>query len=163
MIIRKISLALLLCLLLASHASAESQFKPFVSGSLAEIEQHYADQAFILSFWSIDCPPCIKELALIQQTLVNHTDMNIVLISTDQINSSAQAFKILEQFSLTEVDNWMFADDFVERLRYEVDPNWTGSIPQAYFYLPRQPRQGVAGALDEKHITGWLAQSNKHH
>ena len=31
---------------------------------------------------------------------------------------------------LAGAENWMFTDDFVERLRYEIDPQWHGEIPR---------------------------------
>jgi len=140
----------------SSHA--ENPLKPFQIGSLTEIERHYAKQSFLLSFWSIDCPPCIKEFELIQRIRTDHPDINVVLVSTDQVSFSAQAFTVLEKFALTDVENWIFAEDFVERLRYEVDPNWIGSIPQSYFYTRDGHRTGIAGALHLKHFEEWLFQ-----
>lgn len=138
--------------------SAENTLKLFVSDSLTEIEQAYQGQAFLLSFWSIDCPPCIKEFQLFQRQLQDHPDTRIVLVSTDSVSDSIKALDILKKFSLQRVDKWIFAEEFVERLRYQVDPKWTGSIPQAYFYNRDLQRTRVTGALHAEHFEEWRSE-----
>lgn len=133
-------------------------FKPFKMGSLEEIERQYVDQPFLLSFWSIDCPPCIKEFKLFKQILAEQPDTNIVLVSTDEEIHIEQAAVILKEFSLDNIDNWIFAEEFVERLRYEIDPRWTGAIPQAFFYTRNRQRIRVTGALDASHFEQWRAE-----
>ena len=36
---------------------------------------------------------------------------------------------MLAKSGLASAENWMFADDFMERLRFEVNPRWRGEIP----------------------------------
>jgi thiol-disulfide isomerase/thioredoxin len=132
--------------------------KPFVSNSMAEIEQGYQGQPFILSFWSIDCPPCIKELHLFQQQLQDYPETRIVLVSTDSLSDSPQVRDTLKKFSLHNIDNWIFAEEFIARLRHQVDPLWSGRIPQTYFYTRDQQRNSVTGALHAQHFEEWRLQ-----
>lgn len=154
-------LPILLTSLCISTLSAEDKLKHFVSDSMIEIERNYQGKPFILSFWSIDCPPCIKEFQLFQQQLQNYPETKIVLVSTDSLSDSPEALDILKKFSLHEIDNWIFAEEFITRLRYQVDPLWSGSIPQAYFYTRDQQRTSIAGALHTRHFEAWRLQDKK--
>ena len=37
---------------------------------------------------------------------------------------------MLNETGLGAPENWTFGDGFVERLRYEIDPQWRGEIPR---------------------------------
>lgn len=155
------ALTLIFAVLCVSTLSAENILKPFISNSMAEIEQSYQDQPFILSFWSIDCPPCIKELHLLQQQRQDNPETSIVLVSTDSLGDSPRARATLKKFSLHDVDNWIFAEEFIARLRYQVDPRWSGSIPQTYFYTRDQQRTSITGTLHAQHFEEWRLQDKK--
>ena len=50
----------------------------------------------------------------------------------------------------------VFADDFVERLRFEVDPRWQGELPRTYLHGPGKAVAGFTGTLDAQRVEQWL-------
>lgn len=142
-------------LVLVSLAGYARQ-SPFGPDSLKQIEQKYAGQPFLLIMWEINCPPCREELGLLQTLRQSNPDMKLVLIATDDISLEAEVNKILESYSLHDIDTWMFADLNVERLRYSVDPEWFGELPRNYFYDTDSSRVGFSGKLTEELIQEWL-------
>ncbi len=137
----------------SSAQSAEIQ--PFVSGSLATIESRYSGQPFIVALWSITCPPCLHELEILGQWHKEHPDIPLVLISTDDINMSADIEQKLRGTGLIGADNWIFADSYVEKLRFQIDPAWRGELPRSYLYRPTGRRQAISGALKVKTLLDW--------
>ncbi len=134
--------------------SQAASLKSFVQGSYTQIERAYAEQPFFVSLWSIDCPPCVEELPEMAEYFSRHPDIALVLISTDGIALADEVEQVLGQNGLANADSWIFAESFVERLRYEVDSSWQGELPRSYYYTPGQTRQRIRGriqfnALDE--------------
>jgi len=123
---------------------------------MSEIIQHKDQQAFILILWSLDCPPCLKELSLLQSLKGAFSMNQIVLVSTDDQDSSTDVQKILVDYQLNEWDNWFFADALPERLRYIIDPDWYGELPRSYFYDSKHQRKAHSGLLNEVMLKAWL-------
>lgn len=148
--------SLLLILLLPSLAMAE--FRPFVSGSIKEITDARNGQPFLLILWSVDCPPCLKELEEIGQLRTQFSSGSLVLISTDSADYAADGLKILARYGLSDAENWRFAGGFPERLRYQIDPNWYGELPRAYFYDANHEQVGKSGALSRDLLQQFIEQ-----
>lgn len=149
------SVCLLLCLILTPPAIAAQQ--PFQQGSLSAIETRYAEQPFLLVLWSIECPPCRHELALLGHLRQAGTAFNLVLVATDTITQQQTLNEILTEHQLTQSDSWAFAEGSIEKLRYQIDPDWYGEMPRSYFYDAAHQRIGVSGKLNEQRIRQWLA------
>ncbi len=146
-----------LCLLLPQLVQATSP-KPFVSGSMAEIMTTQGEQPMIVSFWSIDCPPCYKELAMWRELNMRFPDLKLVLVSTDEGDAKHEVVEVLEKIGVAKLDSWQFADEYVQRLRYEIDKNWYGELPRSYFYSPSGQVKAVSGLVEQNKIEQWLAQ-----
>jgi hypothetical protein len=60
------------------------------------------------------------------------------------------------------VDIWDDAGDgFVERLRYEIDPQWRGEIPRTMLIARDGATTVIDGVADLKRVRAWLdAQSS---
>ena len=57
------------------------------------------------------------------ELLRERPDLHLVVIHADFVPGEAKAvFAMLAQTGLAGAENWTFSDNFVERLRYEVDP-----------------------------------------
>ena len=134
-------------------AGGQSAFK---ADSLDQIEQTYAGEGLLLVMWEINCMPCREELGLLGRARENHPDMNLVLISTDDIALAPQVREILANNNLTGVDSWMFAEQNVEKLRYAVDPEWFGELPRNDIYDEDHNRIGFSGKLSEEVLEEWL-------
>jgi thiol-disulfide isomerase/thioredoxin len=153
--IKKIAVTLAL-LAIASTSFADTALRPFQPTSLGQIEDTRKDQSFIVILWSIDCPPCLKEFALLQQLKEEIPKDGLVLIATDNTEYSDSVHKLLSEFQLENMDNWIFADATPERLRYSIDPAWYGELPRAYFYNKSHQRFSHSGSLTKKQLQEWL-------
>ncbi len=154
---RKSCLLLLLCL----PGLAAAEFRSFSNNSLDEITAVRNGQPFLLVLWSIDCPPCLKELEQIGQLRAQFSPNSLVLISADNMAYADEAQQVLIRYGLDDAENWLFSGNFPERLRYQIDPNWYGELPRAYFYDANHDRVGKSGALDVALIHQWIAAAKQ--
>lgn len=132
---------------------------PFSDESLKEIADARNGHPFLLVLWSIDCPPCLKELKHIGQLYSEFTPGSLVLVSTDGADYAEEAQQILTQSGLANAESWLFSGGFPERLRYRIDPNWYGELPRAYFYDAKHNRVGRSGALSLELLKQFIAGS----
>ncbi|HHJ81394.1 MAG TPA: redoxin domain-containing protein [Candidatus Tenderia electrophaga] len=152
-----VTLTLLLPQLLLAAAP-----KPFVSGSMAEIQSSQGEAPMIVSFWSIDCPPCYKELLIWRNLSQRLPQLKLVLVSTDELDAQSEVVEVLQQKGVTGLgrglETWQFADAHTQRLRYEIDKTWYGELPRSYFYSANGQVEAISGLLDQAKIEQWLAQ-----
>jgi thiol-disulfide isomerase/thioredoxin len=150
---------IILCLLFLSdaiHASSAAP-KPFISGSLKEeILAARQGKPLMLMLWSVDCSTCLKELGLLSETVRNHPNLDVVMISTDDAAVSDQAQALLEKHRLSNIESWIFAHANDPSLRFEIDSSWFGELPRTYFYTADHKRMALSGALQPKHFEAWL-------
>lgn len=123
-------------------------FKPFTDKSFDTVMASYANEAFLVVLWSLDCPPCRNELKLLSRWKQQHPDLKMVFIATDSIELSDEAQKIIEEYGLEIADHWIFADTFVERLRHSIDPQWFGELPRSYFFDANHQATAHSGLLN---------------
>ncbi|MDD4915717.1 MAG: hypothetical protein PHW13_11855 [Methylococcales bacterium] len=140
------ALLLLFCACLA-QANSYTPLKSFTPGSYQQILAENAHHGFMLVIWSLDCSSCIKDMELISTIHKSRPNLKIVMLSTDELSSSAEIMKLLEKYQLAGLDNWIFADDNAQKLRYEIDPGWYSELPRTYFYSATHQREAVSGAL----------------
>lgn len=137
---------------------AGAALHPFVAGSLDQIRAGLRGTPFILVMWSIDCPPCLRELAALGQRAGGVSSGRLVLVSTDVGIDHADLLGELRRHGLESAHNWVFADAFVERLRHAVDPTWYGELPRAYLYRADHSRVAFSGLLGDERLAAWLEQ-----
>ncbi len=148
-------LGLLLCL--SSTCSSAAQIaKHFVRGSYQEIVSARAGKPFIISLWSLDCTYCHDDMVLFGKLSKKYPDLDLVLISTDTPEQINEIARRLQKYPLKKAESWIFADSFVERLRYEVDTQWYGELPRTYFYDARGHALALSGKLDYAKIEQWI-------
>lgn len=146
-----------LCLILGLFsASISAEPMPFQPQSLEQIAGARTGQPFLLVLWSVDCPPCIKELSHLQQLRDRFDARSLVLVSTDGPEQYELVEQTLAHFGLETVESWAFADQFPERLRYHIDPEWFGELPRAYFYDTGHQRTATSGTLSLATLEEWL-------
>jgi thiol-disulfide isomerase/thioredoxin len=143
--------ALLLALVLSATVQAESiNLKPFTSGSYQQIVSNNAKKPFMLAMWSITCPSCIKDMAVLQSVHKAHPELKIVMLSTDDIAESDEAQKILANNQLSDIEHWIYAEQNTQKLQFEIDPKWYGELPRTYFFDKAGQREGVSGVLSKE-------------
>lgn len=135
--------------------AAATGFRPLEGGSFAGLVAARQDQPFLLILWSITCAPCRDEFALLREMRARYPRLPLVLISTDDVSDAALAATALQDFAMDGEESWIFADD-AQKLRFEIDPDWYGELPRAYFYAASHRREGISGSLARQRIEAWV-------
>ncbi|MFI3135782.1 MAG: hypothetical protein QX197_03300 [Methylococcaceae bacterium] len=144
---------LLFSTVLAFSCSAYAEqpaLNAFTFGSYQKILAKQAKQPFILVIWSITCPSCVKDMALLSTLHKNWPALKMIMLSTDDIAESEQVKAVLAKNQLAELENWVFAEENAQKLNYEIDPDWYAELPRTYFFDAAHVRQGVSGVLSQK-------------
>jgi hypothetical protein len=67
----------------------------------------------------------------------------------------------LKKDGLLNAENWLFADSFEERLRYEIDLHWQGEMPYTLMIGPDGKVTLVTGLMNFAQLHGWLNKQTK--
>ena len=112
---------------------------------------------WLMILWSVDCPACFKEMALIQKLKNNFGKLPVVFINADDNDEvMIERAKILDGYRLDALDNYYFIDGQSQQSRYLIDPNWYGELPRSYFFDKNGKFYGKSGLIDEKLLKRWL-------
>ena len=136
---------------------AFSEPQPFTKAKLEVIKQQYLGKQWLMILWSVDCPACFKELALIQKIRETKPDLNVVIINADdndEINEERQ--KVMALYGLSTLTNLYFNDGEGDQARYIIDKSWYGELPRSYFVDTNGKFHGKSGLVNEKLIRKWL-------
>jgi thiol-disulfide isomerase/thioredoxin len=159
MTIKNILLSLILMLSGASAViSEELAIKPFKSGSYQAILAANANQPFLLAIWSVDCPSCLKDMDVLSKIHDKRPNLKIVMLATDEAEALPEVWRIIAAHKLTSIENWAFASDNPEKLRYEIDPAWYGELPRTYFFNATHQREAKSGALSIEEFEALFAK-----
>ncbi|MDT8428301.1 MAG: hypothetical protein RQ757_06005 [Pseudomonadales bacterium] len=137
-------------------AAPADSFQPFTAETFAAIKNKHAGKPFFVSLWSIDCPPCRIELDMLGNMLASHPDLPLVLISTDPISERQAAADILEEAGLAGHPSWIFADEFTQKLRYSIDPQWFGELPRSYYYDAAHNNTAHSGIMTREMLADFI-------
>ena len=149
---------IMLTLILSSWQLARADsFEAFGVDTFAEIKAARSGQAFLLSLWSIDCAPCRLEVEMLGELKKKDPSFPLVLISADSLEQRQTAHYLLEEYFLDGLTSWMFADNFSERLRYSIDPNWYGELPRSYLFDTTHVSTAHSGVLTEEQLAAFLS------
>ena len=129
----------------------------FSSSKFAAFKQQHQGKQWLVLLWSLDCPPCFKELKIIGQLNAQRSDLPVVLINTDdQAGLTEAREKVIEKYGLSQLTQWHFADDGAAKARFVIDPSWYGELPRSYFYRADGSRVGRSGLVDATLLKSWL-------
>ncbi|SEN57449.1 TlpA family protein disulfide reductase [Nitrosomonas marina] len=128
----------------------EAALRHFTSGSYQQMLQNHTDKPVMLSIWSTTCSTCLEKMPLLSELRSNQPDVSIILLSVDDAADEEQVQAILSENGLTDLENWIFADENAQRLRHEIDPLWFGELPRTYFLNNDHEREGISGALSSE-------------
>jgi thiol-disulfide isomerase/thioredoxin len=151
-------IALLFNGLLATTVSAvDGDVRLFKRGSWEEIRRAHMGQPSVVHFWGLTCGPCRVEMPQWGQLLQERTDLKLILIEADLVPNELKAVaQMLAQSGLENAEKWIFADDFVERLRFEIDPQWRGEIPRTMLIARDGSTTIIEGPAEPAEIRAWL-------
>ena len=131
----------------------------FNENHLQQIKTQYLGKQWLMLLWSVDCPPCFKELAIIQKLQGEYDDLAIVIINTDADDELQHAReKTIKKFDLTGFKNLHFTDGLADQSRFLVDPQWYGELPRSYFIEKNGKYHGKSGLVTQDMLTQWLVQ-----
>ncbi len=159
--IKKYTAALSMAVLVLTGIFCSAQaladnIKPFNTESFKTLKEDFSSKPFVVSLWSVDCLPCRVELEMLGQLKKDDPDFPLILISTDTFDKHEEATFILEDYELDQIESWMFADAFIERLRFSIDPNWYGELPRSYFYNADHAFTAHSGILTRETLLSML-------
>jgi thiol-disulfide isomerase/thioredoxin len=161
-LIKKLILSMLLLSYIipaaASSSTVQPQLSTFLPGSYETIINRYQGKPFLMVFWSLDCPPCFQELAMLGKLIESHPALNLVLVSTDSPDDRKELLSVINGKGVANAEAWVFSRASSSRLRYEVDRIWYGELPRSYFFDGQQNRQAVSGVLDQEAVELWLRE-----
>ncbi|RLA01878.1 MAG: hypothetical protein DRQ47_07515 [Gammaproteobacteria bacterium] len=145
---------LLSCLFISQNSFA---LEPFNSNVFTQIKEENLGKRWLLVLWSVDCPPCFKELALLQKLRSEKQLLPIVIINVDDNDEVAgQRVELLKRFQLNELPNYYFQDGEGDKQRYNIDSQWYGELPRSYFVEANGTFHGKSGLMSEQVLTKWL-------
>jgi thiol-disulfide isomerase/thioredoxin len=153
--------ALLLCLFSMSVSHADTGITIFEKESYQQILDRYQGKPLLLNFWSLDCPPCLKEFSVLSEISRQLPDISIVMVSVDGADTMAEAQQTLNQHGLGHLEHWIFPENHDPVLRYQVDPLWYGELPRNYFFDRQQQRLAHSGSFSLEQVKDWLASLDK--
>lgn len=129
----------------------------FDKTQLATVKAHNMGKQWLMLLWSVDCPPCFKELAIIQKLQSQHGDLAVVIINTDANDEThAERREIIEKFELSNLTNFHFVDGKGDQSRFFIDPTWYGELPRSYFVESSGKFHGKSGLVNKSILTQWL-------
>jgi thiol-disulfide isomerase/thioredoxin len=151
MTLRKHITALFILLVsMTGAALAESAIKPFTSGSYQQILANNAGQPFLMVVWSLTCSSCLKDMELLSNIHKERPGLKLVMLATDEFSETPQIQKILEKHQLSDIENWVYANENTQKLQFEIDPGWYGELPRTYFFDSVHQREGISGVLSKE-------------
>lgn len=146
----KLFLSVFLIFLGSTSWADQEPVKPFDIGSYQQLLANHAQQPFMLVIWSITCSSCLKEMELLGTLHQKWPDLKIVMLATDDATATAEIQAILDKNRLNDTENWAFASENSQKLRFEIDPRWYGELPRTYFFDAGHQREGISGVLSQR-------------
>lgn len=141
--------------------SGTSTLRPFDTAAATALRQQHAGKPWVLVLWSISCEPCREEMPHWAKLRREHPELAIELVSTDGEGEKAMARQFLARSNLGDAPGWIFADDYVERLRYAIDPGWHGELPRTLFHDASGRAIGRSGIVDSAWLADWVRRQRE--
>lgn len=82
----------------------------------------------------------------------------MIMLATDDVSATSQIQQLLEKNQLSGIDNWVFAEENAQKLRFEIDPKWYGEMPRTYFLDAAHQRTGISGVLSKEEYESLLTK-----
>jgi hypothetical protein len=156
--LKKLVPCLLFLLLASLNAPAQAEPSAFTSGSYQQLLANNANQPFMLVIWSVNCSSCLKDMALLSSIHKNRPELKMVMLAADDLSASEQIQQILEKNQLSDIENWVYAEENTQKLQFEIDPKWYGELPRTYFFDKAHQRAGVSGVLSKEDYEAMFAK-----
>jgi thiol-disulfide isomerase/thioredoxin len=141
-------------------AAQALEFKPYARGSFTELRKAHAGRPLLVHFWSATCAPCIAELSDWARIAHEGKGVDILFVNVDGEHDRVKAGARLEKAGLAGAVHYGFADDFLDRLFFEVDPTWRGELPFTAMVDSSGKLVTLTGPVDDHLIAEWLSKAS---
>jgi thiol-disulfide isomerase/thioredoxin len=149
--------AIIALVLLVAPPVAADELQPFARGSWQTLRDAHAGRPTVVHLWGLTCAPCLAELPQWGALRRERPDLDLVLIAADPVPEAPdRAAAALAKAGLAQTESWMFADRFADRLRYEVDPKWSGELPRTLLIDRAGTITVMPGVADLVRVRAWL-------
>ena len=115
--------------ILATSPALAGEARPFVKGSWQELRQLHRNKPTIVHFWGVTCAPCMVEMPRWAKLADAGPRFRLRAGRCRSRGRRCRRAPMLAKMGLSAMENWRFADDFADRLRFEIDPKWHGELP----------------------------------
>jgi len=115
----------------------------------------------VVHFWSVTCPPCLAELPDWAKIASEKKSLDIVFVNADPDNDRPRAQSRIDKAGLSNLVQYGFANDFVERLYFEADKSWRGELPFTALIGADGALVTATGTIDDSLVADWLARAGK--
>jgi thiol-disulfide isomerase/thioredoxin len=151
-------LILFLSVVLCVDGHAEN-LRAFNNQTRSQIEKINQGKAFVLAFWSVDCPYCIEEMQLLGDALRKYPQVKLITVCTDATGRQLDISQALDQAHLPAHERWQFSEIDEDRLRYNIDKSWGGELPRTYFYDTKYQVHAISGRAPIVWLDDWLLKT----
>ena len=130
-------------------------------GEMAHIRDRYKSRPLVMHVWSLTCTPCLAELPKWAERIKRHPEIAFVFINTDGISHAPALAKRLLNAGVKPTQSLVYADDFVERLQYEISPDWHGELPRNELIGRNGESLVSLGLLSDANFEKWTRRSQR--
>ena len=111
----------------------------------------------IVHFWGLSCAPCLGELPRWGQLLHDRPGLHLVLVAATPRPKTRPRRGGARPGRPGVGGARAFADSFLDRLRFEVGPDWAGELPFTVLIGKDGMTTTQAGTIDLAAVRSWLA------
>ncbi|MCO7225147.1 hypothetical protein [Pleionea sp. CnH1-48] len=133
-----------------------SMAEVFDKNTLFELKASNKDKRWVLLLWSQDCEPCLDELDMLSKLKSNMLGQVVLLNTNDASVLIDEGKQIIEQLKLSSTTNFFFTPGKGKKLKYLLDPDWSGELPRSYFVDEDGNMLAKSGMIKEKHLKAWI-------
>ncbi len=155
---RRAAVLLWLAMLVPAWAQAEAA-EPLRVGDMAKIRASFKGRPLLLHIWSLTCAPCLAEMPQWAERIRKNPGVAFVFINTDGARQSAAAARRLALYGVKPARSMVYADDFVERLQYDIAPDWLGELPRTQGLSGQGASWVVLGPVSDAQFSQWVASA----
>jgi thiol-disulfide isomerase/thioredoxin len=152
---RIISVLLWLVMLAPVHVLAQP-IEPLHAGDVAKIRATFKGKPLVMHVWSLTCAPCLIELPEWAQRIRQNPEVAFVFINTDGTRQAAAAARRMAVSGVKPTRSLVYADDFIERLQYEIAPEWQGELPRTEWVSGGGKSSALIGPVPNFQFKQWL-------
>jgi thiol-disulfide isomerase/thioredoxin len=152
-------LALFIALFMAPLPVLAQSVEGLHPGDMVQLRDSYKGRPLAMHVWSLTCTPCLAELPKWAERIKRHPEIAFVFINTDGISHAPALSKRLQYAGVKPTQSLVYADDFVERLQYEISPDWHGELPRNELISRSGGSLVSLGLLSDAKFEKWARRS----